>query len=110
MLTFILFLVLLAASAYVQNAAFTWVSRSRNSADVGYHRKAAICSNGIWFVTQLLIIGQVWPALTEGEWWKIAVTGLVYIAATTEGSCMMMAKLLKKETGARRVGAQTGTK
>lgn len=98
-------LVILFVVAFVQNMAFTWVSRSRNSGDANYHRWAAICSNGIWFVTQLLIINQVWPALTNGEWWRIGVTGLVYVAATTEGSVLMMRILLKSETGKRKVGA-----
>lgn len=91
--------------AFVQNMAFTWVSRSRNSGDANYHRWAAICSNGIWFITQLLIINQVWPALVNGEWWRIAVTGAVYVAATTEGSVLMMRILLKTESGKRKVGA-----
>lgn len=99
-------LILLAGVAYVQNMAFTWVSRSRNGGDVSYHRRAAWCSNGIWFVTQLLIMNTVWPALTHGDWLKILLTGVVYILATTEGSCQMMARLLKTETGKRAVGAR----
>ena len=98
-------LIALFVVAFVQNMAFTWVSRSRNSGDPNYHRWAAVCSNGIWFVTQLLIINQVWPALVNGEWWRIAATGAVYILATTEGSVLMMRILLKKETGKRKVGA-----
>lgn len=98
-------LIILFVVAFVQNMAFTWVSRSRNSGDPNYHRWAAICSNGIWFVTQLLIINQVWPALTNGEWWRIALTAVVYVAATTEGSVLMMKILLKSETGKRKVGA-----
>lgn len=97
---------ILGATAFVQNMAFTWVSRSRNGGDVGYHRRAAWASNGVWYVTQLLIMGTVWPALTSGSFWKIAVVGVVYIAATTEGSCLMMARLLKSETGKRAVGAR----
>lgn len=98
-------LALLAVAAFIQNMAFTWSSRSRNSGDPGYHRWAAIASNGVWFVTQLLIINQIWPALTNGDWWRVAVTGLVYVIATTEGSVLMMRKLLKHETGKQKVGA-----
>jgi hypothetical protein len=98
-------LAILAVIAFIQNMAFTWVSRSRNSGDPNYHRYAAICSNGIWFVTQLLIINQVWPALTNGEWWRLLATGAVYVIATTEGSVLMMRILLKSETGKRKVGA-----
>jgi hypothetical protein len=98
-------LALLGVVAFVQNMAFTWVSRSRNSGDPSYHRWAAICSNGVWFVTTLLIWNQLWSALTAGEWWRIAATGLVYVIATTEGSVLMMRILLKTEKGKRKVGA-----
>jgi hypothetical protein len=97
---------LLAVVAFIQNMAFTWVSRSRNAGDVGYHRKAAWCSNGVWFVTQLVIMSALWPALTTGNIWKIVATGVVYIVSTTEGSCLMMARLLKSESGKRSVGAR----
>jgi hypothetical protein len=103
--TLFLELLLLAVVAFIQNMAFTWVSRSRNSGDPSYHRWAAICSNGIWFVTTLLIWNQIWSALTAGEWWRIVLTGVAYVAATTEGSVLMMKILLKKETGKRKVGA-----
>lgn len=96
---------ILAATAFIQNMAFTWVSRSRNGGDVGYHRMASLASNGVWFVTQILLYGSVWSALTQGAWWRIAVTGLVYVIATTEGSCLMMRILLRTEKGKRKVGA-----
>ena len=99
-------LVILAPVAFVQNMAFTWVSRSRNGGDVAYHRKAAYCSNGIWFACQLVIQGAVWNSLTTGRWWQVLIVGAVYIAATTEGSCTMMARLLKTEQGKQRVGAR----
>lgn len=98
-------LVVLFVVAFVQNMAFTWVSRSRNSGDPNYHRWAAICSNGIWFITQLLIWNQLWQAWTQAEWWRLALLGVVYVIATTEGSVLMMKILLKTETGKRKVGA-----
>ncbi len=98
-------LVLLACAAFVQNMAFTWVSRSRNSGDANYHRYAALCSNGVWFLTQVFMLSQLWPALTHGDWLRVAITGAVYIAATTEGSVLMMKILLKTEKGKRKVGA-----
>ena len=99
-------LALLAVVAFVQNMAFTWVSRSRNSGDPNYHRYASICSNGIWFITTLLIWSQLWTALTTGDWIKVVLTGLVYVIATTEGSVLMMKILLKKEKGKQQVGAR----
>jgi hypothetical protein len=101
----ILDLLILAIVAFAQNAAFTWVSRSRNSGDPGYHRYAALCSNGVWFVTNILITMKVWDALKTGSWWFVLATGIVYVIATTEGSVLMMRILLKKETGKRKVGA-----
>jgi FtsP/CotA-like multicopper oxidase with cupredoxin domain len=102
-----LLLPLLFVVAFVQNMAFTAVSRSRNSADVGYHRRCAWASNGVWFVTQLLIMGTIWPVLTQGtELWRLVLVGVVYIVATSEGSCFMMARMLKRETGKRAVGAK----
>jgi hypothetical protein len=98
-------LTLLAIAGFLQNMAFTWVSRARNGGDPTYLRIASVCSNGVWFVIQVGLLSTIWPALTQGEWWKIALTGLVYIVATTEGSVYMMRILLKKETGKRRVGA-----
>jgi hypothetical protein len=96
---------LLGAVAFVQNMAFTAVSRSRNSADVDYHRRCAWASNGVWFVTQVLIFGVLFQALTTGDPLKIAAVGIVYVLATTEGSCFQMARMLKSETGKRKVGA-----
>jgi hypothetical protein len=91
--------------AFVQNMAFTAVSRSRNSGDPSYHRYCAIASNGIWFVTNILITLQVWEAIKSGNWWLIAIAAAVYIIATTEGSVLMMKIMLSKESGKRKVGA-----
>jgi hypothetical protein len=98
-------LLALAAVAFVQNMAFTWVSRSRNSGDPQYHRWAAVCSNGVWFATQLILWNQIWAFVTAGGWLKLALTGVVYVAATTEGSVLMMKILIRRETGKRKVGA-----
>ncbi len=99
--------VALGALAYIQNMAFTWSSRSRNSGDPSYHRYAAICSNGVWFIMTVTIWNELWKALTTpGHFWLILVTGLVYVAGTTEGSVHMMRIMLKKEKGNRVVGAR----
>lgn len=96
---------LLFVVAFVQNMTFTAVSRSRNGGDVNHHRRIAYLSNGIWYVTQVLIFGTLWSSLTSGSYWKLALVGTVYIFATAEGSAYMMKKLLKSESGKRRVGA-----
>ncbi len=99
-------LALLGVVAFVQNMAFTWVSRSRNSGDPTYHRWAAWCSNGIWFVTNILVFRYVWAAMDRGEWWQLGAALAVYVLCTSEGSVTMMRYLLRKETGRRRVGAR----
>ena len=43
----------------LQNASFTWVSRARNSGDLGYHALAAICSNGIYIVAMVFMIDKL---------------------------------------------------
>lgn len=105
-MTFILTMIGLAVVSVIQNAAFTAVSRSRNSGDVNHHAKWAVASNGIWFVAQLFIWSSIWRAVESGQWWQIGVAGAVYIAATTFGSVWMMARMLKTETGKQKVGAR----
>lgn len=102
----LLILAALAGVSFIQNAAFTAVSRSRNSGDVAHHAKWSVASNGVWFVTQILIWSTVWNAVESGTYTLIAAAGVVYVAATTAGSCWMMAKMLKSESGKRMVGAR----
>lgn len=88
----------------VQNAAFTWVSRARNSGSYGYHAVAAVFSNGVWFVSQFILIGMVArPGMPLSE----AITlGVVYIAGTVTGSVAMHYASIKwLEKGSRKVGA-----
>ncbi|MHC4643960.1 MAG: hypothetical protein ACYTBJ_00560 [Planctomycetota bacterium] len=101
-------LLAMAPVAFVQNMFFTLVSRSRNSADPDYHRYCAWGSNGVWFMCQVLIVKNVWAAIHNGNWWYAALAALIYTVATTEGSVLMMKRLLKTEKGLRRVGARVG--
>ena len=100
-----LYLFLLGVVSFFQNMMFTLVSRSRNSADTNYHRKCAWGSNGVWFICQILIVKNVWAAIHQGNWLYAILAGIIYSAATTEGSVLMMKRLLKTEKGLRRVGA-----
>ena len=102
---FALSLIGLALVSATQNAAFTAVSRSRNSGDVWYHARWSVASNGVWFIAQIFLWSSIWRAVNSGALWQIAVAGGVYIAATTLGSCLMMAHMLKTESGKRKVGA-----
>lgn len=95
-LVFAVTLVVMFLLGYMQNMAFTWSSRTRNQNDPNEHRKAAWCSNGIWYVMQVTIWGTMWKSLTSGNWLNVILTGIVYIISTTEGSVHMMKILIKK--------------
>jgi hypothetical protein len=88
----------------VQNAAFTWVSRARNSGSYGYHAIASVFSNGIFFVSQFILIGlAVKPGMTREQ---IGVLAAVYIAGTVTGSVLMhWFSMNVLEKGKRKVGA-----
>lgn len=88
----------------VQNAAFTWVSRARNSGSYGYHAIAAVFSNGVWFGSQFILIGMVArPGIPFSE---AALMGAVYIAGTVIGSVLMhWISVRFLERGKRKVGA-----
>lgn len=103
---FILYLIALAIVGFIQNMAFTFSSRSRNSGDPIHHMKAASLSNGIWFICHILIWKQIWDVLNNGDIWKLGIVGIVYIMATTMGSVYQMKRMLKTEKGKRQVGAR----
>lgn len=88
----------------VQNAAFTWVSRARNSGSYGYHAVAAVFSNGVFFVSQFFLIGLVAkPGMPLSE---AVGLGAIYIAGTVVGSVLMhYASINWLESGRRKVGA-----
>lgn len=99
-------LLLLAGTAFIQNMAFTAVSRSRNAGDPEYHRWCAWASNGVWIICQLLIWAHLWAAFSTESFWRLVPLIMIYVMFTTEGSVFMMRELLKKEKGKRQVGAQ----
>ncbi len=89
-----------------QNAAFTWVSRARNSGSIGYHGVASIFSNGVWFASQVIVIDQIRQALISHDILRIVLTGAFYTLCTVIGSVSMHAFLMAKvEKGKRKVGA-----
>ena len=109
-------LVILGIFGFVQNCAFTWTSRSRNSGDPSYHRYAAWCSNGIWLITNLTALSMLLDPIKNGDYMTALPYGIVYVLSTTEGSVFMMRILLGHvnvpflskwltETNKRKVGA-----
>ncbi len=87
-------LILLGVISFIQNMAFTWTSRSRNSGDPAYHRFAAWSSNGIWFATYATLLSIIWEPIQNGDIGTLAIAGVVYVLCTTEGSVFMMRILL----------------
>ena len=98
-------LALITITSFIQNMAFTFSSRSRNSGDPIYHLKAAMISNGVWFLCHILIWSQIWKSMTTGCWPDLVILGAVYTASTTLGSVYQMKRMIKREKGEKRVGA-----
>lgn len=73
----------------VQNASFTLVSRARNSKSLLYHALAAIGSNGVWFASQIVLVGSLVEILESGDVPLAIFTGLFYVFFTIAGSLTM---------------------
>ena len=90
----------------IQNAAFTWVSRARNSGSYGYHAIAALASNGVWFAAQFILIDNMVRIIREGSISEAFSIGVFYTACTVIGSVgMHYVSIHWLETGKRKVGA-----
>ena len=99
----------------LQNASFTLVSRARNSGSLGWHAIAAIGSNGIWFISNAIIVAVVAGIIgsagvkgliDSGNWPKLVIAGLFYTICTVVGSVSMHYVAMRWiETGKRKVGA-----
>lgn len=90
----------------IQTAAFTWVSRARNSESISYHAIASVFSNGIWFATNIILIGMVtYAGRTTAQ---LVGLGIIYVIATVTGAVLMHYVSLRwLESGSRRVGSVT---
>lgn len=89
-----------------QNFAFTFVSRARNSGSLGRHMVAGLASNGVWFVSQIIIFSKMFKMMTGGYGIGMAVfTALYYTAFTLFGSLLAHYWSLKNEKGRAAVGA-----
>ena len=84
-------MIALAPIAFVQNAVFTLVSRSRASADLKRHAVAALGSNSIYLVTSLFVWRGFWPLFYDSAWWPFVVMAAIYTVSTAAGSVFMMA-------------------
>lgn len=91
---------------FIQNASFTAVSRARNSGSDMYHALMAIPSNGIWYVSQFIMIGAVTSFIDGAHIWPQGVLlGIEYIICTVSGS-VAAGHVLREyiEKGKRKVG------
>jgi hypothetical protein len=90
-----------------QSAAFTWVSRARNSGSLGYHAIASVFSNGIYFYTNIFLIALVanfWTDARQSEW-TLVIYAAIYISGTVTGAVLMHYVSLRwLESGKRKVG------
>jgi len=100
-------LVYLAIVGFIQNMAFTWSSRSRNSGNPLNHFFVANLSNGIWFICNFfLILPRMLEVINNDDLMGKVVIMSVYIVSTSLGSAVMMKILLKTEKGKNKVGAR----
>lgn len=89
---------------FFQSAAFTWASRARNSSNLWYHGVACTFSNGIFFITQLIMIAHV--ANKDMPVAQIAALLGLYLLGSVSGSVgMHWFSMRWLETGNRKVGA-----
>lgn len=90
----------------IQNISFTYVSRARNSGSLLRHVKAAIFSNGIWFVQQTILLGPLFDMVTgkAGHVNQI-LAGLFYTVMTVSGGVLAHYLALATEKGKNAVGA-----
>lgn len=83
-----------AALGFVQNIAFTFVSRGRNSGSLGYHLLASIFSNGIYAALLFTSIDMISQAKSNPGPFLI-----VYTLATMSGSIFAHWLALRIEKG-----------
>lgn len=81
----------------LQNASFTWVSLARMSESLIYHASGALCSNGIWFISQIVVVSKVSEAIASNDWWLLMGTGLFYMSLTATGSVLAHKWLMKRD-------------
>jgi predicted permease len=86
-----------AALGFVQNVAFTFVSRGRNSGSLGYHLIASIFSNGIYAALLFTSIDMISQAKSMPMPFLI-----VYTLATMAGSIFAHWLALRAERGKAR--------
>lgn len=89
----------------MQNAAFTAVSRARNSGSLRYHAVAAVGSNLIWFISQFFVVDVLQKVISSGNVALGLRAAIFYVGLTTTSSVVMHHFLQTKvEKGKAKVG------
>lgn len=89
----------------LQNAAFTFVSRARNSGSYALHAIAAVASNGVWIASQFISLAIIIDAIRNGSWAQRIWVGAFYTTFTVIGSVgMHWIGVNYIEKGKRKVG------
>lgn len=90
----------------LQNASFTWVSRARNSGSLGYHALASVFSNGVWIISQFVMLDLFLQAKHADDFLQLVAVCIFYTIFTVGGSVSMHHILQSYvEKGRRKVGA-----
>jgi hypothetical protein len=94
-----------AVVLFFQNISFTYVSRARSSGSLMRHLKASLFSNGIWIVSQMILLGPMFDYLTGKHGIPAQVlSGAVYTVACVGGSIFAHHLAMKTEKGKNAVG------
>jgi len=88
----------------LQQAAFTLVSRARNSKSIMYHGVASVLSNGLWFGSQLILIDTFMDVILKADLGLFLFAGVFYITCTLIGSLSshwLLMNFVEKKINAR---------
>jgi hypothetical protein len=98
--------ILWAGLLIMQNFSFTLVSRARNSGSYAWHAVAAVGSNGVWIVSQMILVVGIVRLMEDGTRLQQFGLAFFYITFTVIGSIVghWVSKNLI-ERGRRKVGA-----
>jgi hypothetical protein len=80
---------------FLQNAAHTATSRSRNSQSLAYTAIASVFSNGIWLASQFYIVNQLIQA--KGDPLRFTLVLVFYVILTAAGSVASQWYLMRFE-------------
>lgn len=88
-----------------QQLSQTLSMRSRATGSYRYHAVAAMCSNGVWWVSQLILVDTTVKLIAAGSMWQAFGVGAFYTLWCTTGSTAGMWLAHKVEA---RCGAHVG--